>query len=201
MFMKKFRLILSLLAVGICCATLLCACGDDEKEKKAKDKKALNAAPGLKKRFIQLDNTLTQLDRESDIQKQKIASARAELQSIHDMLAQGKLEQLGLEEFSTTAVSVVPVSTRESRKANPAEKEEAQNKALGVVSVVLFTLFLIVYFGKLWKDRDYAPSHAPEYGPGDASTGSTASSAVYEYPSTGDNPPAGTDTTATPPLG
>lgn len=202
MFMKKLQTILTLLAVAVCCAMMLSACGDDEKDKKSKDKKAISSAPGLKKRFLQLNDTLIQLDRESDIQKQKIASARAELQAIHDMLATEKLEQLGLEELSTTAVAVVPASKREARKASEADKENARDGVFGTLTILLFALFAIVYIGKLWKDRDYAPSTVPQYGPSDSMAGEPASSTVYEYPNPGDNPPPpGTDTTATPPLG
>src|SRR5690348_643296 len=62
---------------------LFAGCGDDQeaarKAEKERSKSALNKLAGLKMRFQQLDATLSQLESESDIQKQKVSAAKAEL--------------------------------------------------------------------------------------------------------------------------
>ena len=150
---------LAVLGAIVLCTAILNGCGGDRHDKKDKEKRsALGAEPGLKQRFVQLGSTLDQLERESNIQKQKISSAKNELQAIHDMLAQSKMEELGLAEFATTGVAVVPAYTPKTVTSDVDHKEAARNSVFGTLTIIFFGLFTIVYLGKLWKDREYAPS-------------------------------------------
>lgn len=197
--MKQWMKTLLLLAVMAGGLALLSACGgDNEKNAKKEDKQAaLSSAPGIKKRFNQLNGTLKNLEDGLEIQRKQIASARAELQALRETLSQQKLEELGAEEFATTSVVVAQaVAPRTSAKATQAEKEAATDGVFRTLVILLFALFAIVFLAKLWRDRDYAPASTAEYTRADSADAAPAQSSYFNA-GTPDHGP--TDSTSTPP--
>lgn len=179
---------------------LLAGCSSDDHAKEIKKEKSKNSTPGLKLRFAQLNATLNQLEQETEIQKKHVASARAELQAIQDLLSKGRLEDIALAEFVTTAVVIAPVSVHDRKLASSdEEKESATDNVFRTLVIVLFALFAIVYLAKLWRDRDYAPSTPEDYTRADAAPAGTGG--TY-YTSPADQASAGgqDESTSTPPL-
>lgn len=137
---------------------LLSACGD----KKEDDKSALNKAPGLKKRLAQLDNTLDQLERETQIQQQRIKAAKNEVDLLREMFTRGRQSQFMFDEASTaTVISLTPMGMPESSQKAPSEgdRESARDRFFETLVILLFGLFAGVYLIKLYRDRANAPSN------------------------------------------
>lgn len=159
--------IFALLLTAAAFALLLPGCGDKDKEKKRQDS-ALEKTAGLKKRFTQLSTTLDQLERETEIQKQKIGAARSELQAIRDMLANTRPKDLALAELATTGVVRVveaePIVAHSEATVSEEEKDAAQDSVFRTLVILLFLIGSAVFIGKLWMDRDKAASRSSAYG-------------------------------------
>jgi multidrug resistance efflux pump len=190
--MKFLKFWTSLAAVLLGCLLLLPACSGGKDKKDADKTSAIASTPGIKKRFNQLNGSLKSLEDGLEIQRKQIASAKAELEALRETLGQSKLSEIGADEFATTSVVVAQSGNKIAKRNKEAaqDKEKASDRVFKTLFIVLFLLFASVYLTKLWRDREYAPTTAPEY---------SAGGSDHYYSREGDTPP--TDTASTPPLG
>lgn len=141
---------------------LVTGCGEDKKDQEAKS--ALNKMPGLKKRLNQLDNTLDQMERETDIQRQRIRAAKEEVDLLRKMFARGRTADFTFDAVSSGAlVSVIsapqPVVERDTGEE---DREDARDSFFRALVILLFGLFSGVYLIKLYRDRSNAPDRTDQ---------------------------------------
>jgi hypothetical protein len=175
---------------------VLTGCGDDGDRKKKNKDTDRKSAPGLGLRFTQVHAQLDALEREAELQKKHIAAARAELQAIQNVLANTKLDDISAADLLTTGVAGVPAAERPAKvKQTEDEKDDATNRVFKTLAILLFLLFAVVYIGKLWRDREYAPATPESYTSTDAAD---AGGTYYKTPSP---EPGSAPGDATPPTG
>lgn len=172
-------------------ALLLTACGgsDRKTETREKERPRISRYETLVVRIDQMQQTLEQLEQENEIQRNRLAAAKGDLAVIRDTVI-GRKGAAG-ERITTTIV----VKQEPARADVTEDRRAAENRTLSTILLLCFLAIVILFIGKLWRDRSH-PGEAAGYQPAQPPSPSApppSSGGSYTYPSTGpteSRPPA-----------
>lgn len=189
--MKKGIVSLSWLAIAALSFALVACGGSDEKKKDSNDRKekarvVASKVSALQARIDQLEDTLEQLDRETEIQQNRISAAKGDLAVIRETIDAAEAQTAHYLDRASSQTAIAR-KIRDSRREDDRkqEREEAENSTLSTVLLLCFLAIVIIFGGKLWRDRSRATEGM------DVSEGmASGSGASYTYPaSTPEQPP------------
>src|SRR5690606_23749171 len=102
----------------------------------------------LKDRFDQLENSLDELERDLDLQKDRINHTRKTMQSIKRSLIRGNLKGYSIDTITSDPQLMQVIEKHKEKKAAEKEKDnlkkKAENKFLGWLIILLILAFLVV---------------------------------------------------------
>ena len=162
----------------------LAACGDDRDKKdndddsrRDKARAVVGRVQALNARLNQLEDTLDQLDQETQIQRNRISAAKGDLAVIRETIAaaEGRAARYLDDDSTEAAILRHSRSDRRDSEEREREREEAENRTMSTVLLLAFLAVVIIFGGKLWRDRARATDGM------DVSEG-VASHGGYTYP-------------------
>lgn len=131
----------------------------------------------LQARFENLNETLDQLERDNDLQKQRIKTARGEVNSIYRQLRNLNLKGYTMDNISTSAYHLQRLNRSETRNAEAEQKREVkkteakeekrERKATTTLAILLSLATIIILVLVYLKQRGNRPSgtYYPYYEP------------------------------------
>jgi hypothetical protein len=169
-------------AVALC----LAGCGDNgDKDRDDKDRNedraraVVGRTQALQARLDQLEDTLDQLELETEIQRNRISAAKGDLSVIRETIASAEDKAIRYIDRTTTGAVLVRDTRVERRERQEVrdERERAENRTLSTVLLLSFLAIVIIFGGKLWRDRNRAANGITVTESPSAST-----SGSYTYP-------------------
>ena len=149
------------------CALLLAGCGGGGKEKRTDDEKMKERAERAQSLRIDLAHTqelIDQLRTYQESQAKQLAAIQSQLDAFKSTLGSLENRYPALRTTTETVHRTKPV-----RASEPAEESARQDAGRGVFStilIILFVVFVIVWFSKIWrsKPKDQFPASPDSVG-------------------------------------
>lgn len=191
--------------VAIAALTVLSGCGKSEeeeaREREERDRARLERVARFSGRVQQLEETLDLLDRDVDIQRGRIRTARADLEAIKENLKSYSRNPFPIPDITTaTASAFFDEDYRKENKRREEQAKDDENRAISTLLLLAFIAFFVVWFGKMWRDRKQSPETvddvrswesapaAPPSPHASAESAGAGSGSTYTYPSAGATP-------------
>ena len=172
-------------------AILLSGCGRDKDPEKAEnnDKKpAYERVVILKQRFLQLENSLDEMERDLKIQEKRIDSTRDMAKAIKRSLLKGNLKGYSIDTISTDPMVLAAMASQQQKNKDEQkkhdEKEASDDTVINILLIAVFVIFLVMIFFVALKERNKAtpfdtftqPAYPPAAEEADEESVSTGSS-------------------------
>jgi hypothetical protein len=136
---------------------LMSGCGksdrDASRERDQREKDRVMRIAVFSGRVHQLEETLDLLERDVDIQRNRIQAARGDLEAIKGGLKAYARNPFPVPEVTSATAAAILKNYRDDKIKHDVERKKAEKSTLSFLLLLAFIAFVVVWFGKMWKDR------------------------------------------------